>query len=367
VLNLILEKIKNPQKTKIEEKKEEDTQEIKKEIEFLTSKIEEINKELSSLSKEKDKFQKNYQEFFEKKSLIQEKIYQVQRELDRINFEKEKFQIKRKSFFDDLKESEIEKEFFLKKIKEEKLIPDIDLEKLSRSIIRLKGEIASIGKLPDEVLKEAKEVEERYQFLKEQIQDLTSAKRDLEKLIKELELKIQKEFYQGISGINKEFNRFFEVLFGKGRVALRPTKIQKEELLENQKNEILKVDKNEDSKESSLTLGVEIEINLAKKNIKNIQLLSGGEKTLVSLALLFGIISYSKPPFVILDEVDASLDEKNSQKISEIIKELSKTTQFIIITHNQAVIQIADVWYGILMKNGISQIISYKLPENVLS
>ncbi len=364
-LNLILEKIKNPQKTKIEENEEENTREIKKEIELLNSKIEEINKKLNLLSEEKDRFQKNYQEFFKKKSLIQEKIYQIQRELDRINFEKEKFQIKRKSFFDDLRESKIEKEIFLEKIKKEKLIPDIDLEKLSRSIIRLKGEIASIGKLPDEVLKEAKEVEEKYQFLKEQIQDLTLAKKDLEKLIKELESKIQKEFYQGVSGINKEFNRFFEVLFGKGKVALKPTKIQKEEFLENQKNEILKTDRNENSeKPSSLTLGIEIEVNLARKNIKNIQLLSGGEKALVSLALLFGIISYSKPPFVILDEVDASLDEKNSQKISEIIKELSKTTQFIIITHNQSVIQIADIWYGILMKDGTSQIISYKLPEN---
>jgi len=366
-LNFILEKIKNPQKIEEKEIEEKEIQKIKKEIELLSFKIEEINKKLNLLLKEKDNFQKNYQEFFEKKSLIQEKIYQIQREIDKINFEKEKFQIKRKDFFDDLKESGIEKEIFLKKIREEKLIPDIDLEKLSRSIIRLRGEIASIGKLPDEVLKEAKEVEERYQFLKEQIQDLTSAKRDLEKLIKELEIKIQKEFYQGISGINKEFNRFFEILFEKGKVALKPIKIQKEEFLENQKNEILKLDKNENLKETTLTLGVEIEINLAKKNIKNIQLLSGGEKTLVSLALLFGIISYSKPPFVILDEVDASLDEKNSQKISEIIKELSKTTQFIIITHNQAVIQIADIWYGILMKNGISQTISYKLPENVLS
>ena len=366
-LNFILEKIKNPQKIEEKEIEEKEIQKVKKEIELLSFKIEEINKKLNLLLKEKDNFQKNYQEFFEKKSLIQEKIYQIQREIDKINFEKEKFQIKRKDFFDDLKESGIEKEIFLKKIREEKLIPDIDLEKLSRSIIRLRGEIASIGKLPDEVLKEAKEVEERYQFLKEQIQDLTSAKRDLEKLIKELEIKIQKEFYQGISGINKEFNRFFEILFEKGKVALKPIKIQKEEFLENQKNEILKLDKNENLKETTLTLGVEIEINLAKKNIKNIQLLSGGEKTLVSLALLFGIISYSKPPFVILDEVDASLDEKNSQKISEIIKELSKTTQFIIITHNQAVIQIADIWYGILMKNGISQTISYKLPENVLS
>jgi len=158
-------------------------------------------------------------------------------------------------------------------------------------------------------------------------------------------------------------------LFGKGKASLKVIQIQKEKDLffqESQENQEKSFERKEENSQEVPALGVEIEINLAQKNVKNIQLLSGGEKALVSLALLFGIISFCQPPFVVLDEVDAALDEKNSQKIAEIIKELSERTQFVIITHNQATIQVADVWYGILMKDGVSKTISYKLPENII-
>jgi len=352
-LVLILEKIKNPEKKEEKEKDEAEIEKIKKEIEALNLEIEKINQKLETLLKEKEDFQKVYQEFFEKKSSLQQKIYSLQRELDQINFEKEKFEIKKESFFEELEKAQIPKEIFLEKVKNEKINPEIDLEKLSRVILRLRGEIASIGKLPEEMIKEAKEVEEKYQFLKEQIDDLNSAKKDLEKLIKDLETKIEKEFLKGIEGINKEFQRFFEILFGKGKAQLKIVKLEKEE--------------NEEENKKTPFLGVEIEINLAKKHLKNLNLLSGGEKALLSLALLFGIISYSKPPFIILDEADAALDEKNSYKVAQIIKSLSEKTQFILVTHNPTIIQIADIWYGVLMKDGISQTISYKLPEKISS
>ena len=117
---------------------------------------------------------------------------------------------------------------------------------------------------------------------------------------------------------------------------------------------------NEEDKEEQA--GVEIELSLPKKKINSLELLSGGERSLVSIAALFALISISPPPFLLLDEVEAALDENNSRRFASLIREFSKKTQFIIVTHNRAVMEAADVLYGITVcEEGTSKVISLKL------
>ena len=124
------------------------------------------------------------------------------------------------------------------------------------------------------------------------------------------------------------------------------------------------VEEKEEKKEkpSELSAGVEIEITIPRKKIGSLDMLSGGEKSLVSLAALFALISVSPPPFLVLDEIDAPLDEENARRFSDLVKEFSKKTQFIIVTHNRATMESADILYGVTMgDDGVSKTLSLKL------
>jgi chromosome segregation protein len=116
----------------------------------------------------------------------------------------------------------------------------------------------------------------------------------------------------------------------------------------------------DDDKE--LSAGIELELVIPRKKIHGLEMLSGGEKSLVSIAVLFALISVSPPPFLVLDEVDAALDEKNTRRFAELIKNFSKNTQFIIVTHNRATMESSDVLYGVTMEeDGVSKVLSIKL------
>lgn len=126
-----------------------------------------------------------------------------------------------------------------------------------------------------------------------------------------------------------------------------------------------KVAELEEGENEELRAGVEIELSLPKKRITGLEMLSGGERSLVSIAALFSLIAVSPPPFLVLDEIDAALDESNSRRFSNLVKEFSKKTQFLIATHNRATMEVADVLYGVTMSDdGSSRIYSLKL-ENV--
>ena len=119
-----------------------------------------------------------------------------------------------------------------------------------------------------------------------------------------------------------------------------------------------------DEEQAELAAGIEIDLNVPRKKIGNLEMLSGGEKSLVSLAALFALISVSPPPFLVLDEIDAPLDEENARRFTELIKEFAKTTQFIIVTHNRITMESADILYGITMgDDGVSKVLSLKLED----
>ncbi|MBI5220563.1 MAG: AAA family ATPase [Candidatus Liptonbacteria bacterium] len=238
-------------------------------------------------------------------------------------------------------------------------------------IFRLRGELASIGEVDETVQKEAKETEERYRFLSQQISDLEAADTDLQVLIKDLREKILHEFHNALGRINHEFAHFFEIMFGGGTARLE---IVRREIGGNAAN-AAESDASDGSQEAGAKRsdtspaaepeyeeGLDIIVKLPKRRISSLEMLSGGERSLVGIAALFALVSISPPPFLVLDEIDAPLDESNARRFAEMLKDFSKHTQFILVTHNRVTMESAEVLYGVtLAEDGTSKILSLKL------
>jgi len=230
------------------------------------------------------------------------------------------------------------------------------IEELKEKINRLKYKVEEIGGVDELTIKEYEETQERYDKLSKKLKDLKKAKKDLEELIKKLTKEIRNKFDKNFQVINNNFNKYFRLLFNGGKVYLK----QIEKILpENEENE-----EENYYKEELVTKGIEIKATLPGKKIKNLRMFSGGEKALTSIALLFAIVSSNPPPFLVLDEADATLDEGNSQRFAKLIKEFSKNTQFIVITHNRETMKQADVLYGVTMgQDGVSSLLSLKFEK----
>ncbi len=248
---------------------------------------------------------------------------------------------------------------------EERQIQEDRLRKINRLKIRLEEVGVSGG---EEVLKEYNDTKERDEFLNKELIDLKQTSDSLENLILELAEKIENEFKIGIEKINREFQNFFEMMFDGGKASIRLVDQEKRKRrvnladLENEGS--LEEISTEEEKESEI--GIEIDIRLPRKNIKGLEMLSGGERALTSIALLFAISQVNPPPFIILDETDAALDESNSRKYSDMIENLAKLSQLILITHNRETMSRAGVLYGITMgSEGVSSLLSVGFEEAV--
>lgn len=231
---------------------------------------------------------------------------------------------------------------------------------IKKEIERLKIKIDDSGAIGGEVLKEYEEVKKRDEFFEKELADLDKSVSSLEVLLKELEEKIGCDFKEGIEKINKEFQKFFEAMFGGGRaelVRIAPPRKSKKENADAE--EINNGAENEEPQE-----GVEVRVNLPKKRIASLDMLSGGERALTSIALLFAMSQVNPPPFLVLDETDAALDEANSQKYGNMLKDLSERTQLLIITHNRETMSQAGILYGVTMgSDSISKLLSIKFTE----
>jgi len=243
-----------------------------------------------------------------------------------------------------------------------------DLEKLGE-IQKLKYQLSLIGGIDTEVVAEYEQTKERFDFLSEQIADLRAAMADLEKMILELDDIMKKKRAASFKKIRKEFDRYVKILFGGGDGDIHEIYGEPEDeegivspSFQEGEGGVAE-EKAVKNKEKILT-GIDISINPPGKKIKNISSLSGGERTLTSIALICAILSYNPSPFVVLDEVEAALDESNTRRFAEIVAELSAQSQFIIITHNRVTMHAADALYGVVMGNeGISKLLSVKLEE----
>lgn len=247
----------------------------------------------------------------------------------------------------------------------------VDRGQLERDIAKLKVQMEQIGGIDPLVVEEYEETNKRFEFLTKESEDLENAIVTLKEIIKEMDQKINGEFAKTFEEINKEFTKYFRIIFGGGNASLKKVEVRKRSYkskeeaetsadeIENEPGENLPDDRNEKSE-----IGIDIAASPPGKKISNLSMLSGGERSLTSLALLFAIISHNPPPFAVLDEVEAALDEANSKRFGRIINELSSTTQFVIITHNRETMRQASMLYGVTMGDeGISKLLSVHLDQ----
>jgi chromosome segregation protein len=238
---------------------------------------------------------------------------------------------------------------------------EIDAHEAERRMFRLRGELAAIGEIDEAILNEARETEARHEFLERESADLFKAQGDLRQMIKDLSQKIRTQFDDALGSINAEFQKFFELMFGGGTAKLKLVKKEPKAKPEPEEGEVVASDlEDEDEAEE----GIEVVVSLPRKRINSLDALSGGERSLVGIATVFALISVSPPPFLVLDEIDAPLDERNARRFAEMLKEFSKETQFSIVTHNRATMEAADVLYGVTVgEDGTSKVLSMKFDQ----
>ncbi|GKV55620.1 chromosome partition protein Smc [Sporosarcina sp. NCCP-2222] len=223
----------------------------------------------------------------------------------------------------------------------ESVLEDFDAQQIRLQVNGLKEELEELGAVNPSSIQEFKEVSERHQFLTEQRNDLLEAKKTLTEAMSEMDREMESRFATTFHAVKSRFHIVFKEMFGGGDADLILT--EPENLLET---------------------GIEIVARPPGKKLQSLSLLSGGERALTAIALLFSIIEVRPVPFVILDEVEAALDEANVIRYSKYLKKFSDNTQFIVITHRKGTMEGADVLYGITMQeSGVSKLISVKLSE----
>jgi chromosome segregation protein len=238
----------------------------------------------------------------------------------------------------------------------------LDKESLERDIMRLKVQLEHIGGIDPLIVDEYLETEKRFVFLTSELTDLMNASVSLQTVVKEMEKNIEKAFEISYAEINGAFQHYFSLIFGGGKAELSKVFLKKWKSAEGYVSE--EDDEQNESKESESHMGIEIFACPPGKKITNLSMLSGGERSLTSLALLFAFIAHNPPPFAVLDEVEASLDEANSRRLSCVLQEFSKKTQFVAITHNRETMRQASLLYGVTMgDDGVSKLLSVRLDQ----
>ncbi len=216
-----------------------------------------------------------------------------------------------------------------------------DISEARRKLQEIKNKIRALGNVNVAAIDEYKEVSERYEFMSTQIADIEKSKIELEKLIGELTAKMAAQFREQFAKINRHFGETFAELFDGGKAEL---------LLEDEHN--------------VLECPIEIKVQPPGKNVQNIDLLSGGEKGLSAIALLFAILKVSPAPFCFFDEVEAALDDVNVVRYAQYARRMTKNTQFILITHRRGTMEEADILYGVTMQEkGVSKLLELKTAE----
>ncbi len=240
-------------------------------------------------------------------------------------------------------------------------------DELHRKIERIKIKIEDAGSGGGgDIIKEYEETTERDTFLAKEIEDLNKSIKDCNLLIQELKEKLDAEFKSGVEKINKQFQEFFALMFGGGGAFLSITMEHKKPRKNDEVATEEEVESSEEEEENEIGFerGIEINVNLPHKKVKDLHMLSGGERSLTSIALLFAISQVNPPPFLVLDETDAALDEANSRKYGNMLENLSKYSQLIVVTHNRETMSRAQVLYGVTMSaEGASKLLSIHLED----
>lgn len=234
---------------------------------------------------------------------------------------------------------------------------EVRRKKIERTKIRLEDIMG--GGSGEEIMREYEEAVARDEFLAKELEDLTKSAESLRALMRELEETLDGQFKDGIKKINKQFGEFFGLMFGGGTASLEVSYEKK-----RKKSDTDIAETPEEAEDEEAEEGIEVAISLPHKKIRGLQMLSGGERALTSIALLFAVSQVNPPPFLVLDETDAALDEANSRKYGDMIENLAKYSQLIVITHNRETMSRAGIIYGVTMgSDAISKLLSIKFEE----
>ena len=335
----ILEGIENNKKDALE--KHNSIEEIKKTIDASHSFQSEAELKLKNMIVEKESLSEKQKNFFKNREEMAEKITALDKEVYRLNNQKERHEEAIKIQIEYMwNEYEIT-------LHDAAALRDpelTDLTVMKRDIAALKDGIKRLGDVNVNAIEDYKNIMERYTFLKTQHDDLVEAEKTLNDIIVELDAAMRKQFKERFAFIASEFDKVFKELFGGGKGTL--------ELMED---------------EDILEAGVRIIAQPPGKKLQNMMQLSGGEKALTAIALLFAIQNLKPSPFCLLDEIEAALDESNVARYAKYLHKLTKHTQFIVITHRRGTMERADRLYGITMQEkGVSTLVSVNLIEGAI-
>ncbi len=282
----------------------------------------------------------------QKQETLEVKVLEGLRKIDKLKDERAKVQARKLKF--DIEIENLKNKMWddyeitisvAKEMIESLPVDDSDEKTIVKNAEKIRKEIKDLGEVSVGAIEEYKSTKERYDFISNQKADLEETKKKLENLINNMTSIMKQQFEKQFKLINENFNETFKELFGGGKAELK---------LEDESN--------------VLSSGIEIEVQPPGKKLQSMMLLSGGERALTATALLFAILKLKAPPFCILDEIEAALDDVNVHRFAEYIKKYSKNTQFIVITHRKGTMEVASSTYGVTMQEyGISKVVSMKM------
>lgn len=348
------------------EKLEESEEEELKTPSVTIEKIKEVEEAVAEIVKKENALLQEKSELEESLRGQELQKERKERELDQIEHSKTTYQIKLKNvereegllkeeagrFFASLEEIALISGIYFNKedltaTESGETLSKSEIQQMDREVERLKLKIESLEVGNElEVERAYREAKERAEFLDKEIADLEEAIKKLTLIIKDLSDRVEREFSLGLKNISDNFSIYFSQMFKGGEAKLSLTELPSR------------------AEEETKETGVEVKVSLPHKNLRSTAMLSGGEKTLVSIALIFALSHVNPPPFLILDETDAALDEANSRRYGEALKELSKYSQLILITHNRETMTRAGMLYGVTMgRRAVSELLSIDLEE----
>lgn len=344
----VLEQEKNSLREVLEQggdemqKKEDGILALKQEIAQMADREEKNDSQMKAWQEEKEKKNEVHKKFFEKRDFLSGRIALLDKEVFRLKSQIEKTEEGREAKIAYMwEEYEITPNNALQYKNEEMT----DRAQMKKDIAQMKDEIRKLGSVNVNAIEDFKNLQERHTFLSGQYEDLVKAEATLVEIIQELDEGMRRQFSEKFKDIQREFDKAFKELFGGGKGTL--------EL---------------DEEVDILEAGIKIISQPPGKKLQNMMQLSGGEKALTAIALLFAIQNLKPSPFCLLDEIEAALDDSNVGRFAGYLQKLTKNTQFIIITHRRGTMNAADRLYGITMQEkGVSTLVSVDLVENQLS
>ena len=323
------------------EKKEAEIEKMQEAVEAAKTQEAEDEAKLQEYLAKKESMNQSHKGFFEKRDELSGRMNLLDKDLYRLENQKEKLEENQENQIGYMWE---EYEMTYSAAKEQTFEEPLERSEIKKAQAEVRNEIKKLGNVNVNAIEEYKELSERHTFLNAQHEDLVEAEKTLLKIIDELDIGMRHQFEEKFAQIREEFDKAFKELFGGGKGTI--------EL---------------DEEEDILEAGIRIISQPPGKKLQNMMQLSGGEKALTAIALLFAIQNLKPSPFCLLDEIEAALDDSNVTRYARYLHKLTKNTQFIIITHRRGTMTAADRLYGITMQEkGVSTLVSVNLIENDL-